>query len=125
MVVGNEGTTLWFAQANQPANGVAELTVSGLLPTLLYEFRFASAWIGAGASDPANNNAIYLLEILDGATVLATRTRNTSNGSNVFRAVCCPRTCRRWRSSPPLLARSRSGSLTRRPAVRSTTVTCS
>ncbi|WP_433379413.1 hypothetical protein [Streptosporangium sp. CA-115845] len=84
VVAGNEGTTLWFAQANQPANGVAELTVSGLLPAVLYEFRFASAWIGAGAPDPANNNAIYLLEVLDGATVLATRTRNTSNGSNVF-----------------------------------------
>ncbi|MFJ3274016.1 hypothetical protein [Streptomyces sp. NPDC086776] len=84
VVVGNEGTTLWFAQANQVANGTAELTVSGLLPAVMYEFRFASAWIGAGAPDPANNNAIYLLEILDGTTVLAARTRNTSNGSNVF-----------------------------------------
>ncbi|MFI6290028.1 hypothetical protein ACIBEJ_00495 [Nonomuraea sp. NPDC050790] len=84
VVAANDGTTLWFAQANQPANGVAELTVSGLLPATQYEFRFASAWIGAGAPDPANNNAIYLLEILDGTTVLATRTRNTSNGSNVF-----------------------------------------
>ncbi|MFF4733341.1 hypothetical protein ACFY3M_50720 [Streptomyces mirabilis] len=83
-VVAADGTTLWFAQANQPANGVAELTVSGLLPTVRYEFRFASAWIGAGAPDPANNNAIYLLEILDGATVLAARNRNVSNGSNVF-----------------------------------------
>ncbi|MFF0092682.1 hypothetical protein ACFYSF_22350 [Streptomyces canus] len=84
VVAANDGTTLWFAQANQPADGVAELTVGGLLPAVLYEFRFASAWIGAGAPDPANNNAIYQLEILDGATVLATRTRNTSNGSNVF-----------------------------------------
>ncbi|MFJ3249067.1 hypothetical protein [Streptomyces sp. NPDC086782] len=84
VVAANGGTTLWFAQANQPANGVAELTVSGLLPTVLYQFRFASAWIGAGAPDPANNNAIYLLEVLDGATVIAMRTRNTSNGSNVF-----------------------------------------
>ncbi|MFF4146876.1 hypothetical protein ACFY0A_37375 [Streptomyces sp. NPDC001698] len=84
VVAANGGTTLWFAQANQPANGVAELTVSGLLPTVLYEFRFASAWIGAGAPDPTNNNAIYLLEVLDDATVIATRTRNTSNGSNVF-----------------------------------------
>ncbi|MDX3067818.1 hypothetical protein PV518_37630, partial [Streptomyces sp. ND04-05B] len=84
VVTANNGTTLWFAQANQPANGIAELTVSGLLPATLYEFRFASAWIGAGGSDPANNNAIYLLELLDGATVLATRTRNVSNGSNVF-----------------------------------------
>ncbi|MGW2766240.1 hypothetical protein [Streptomyces sp. NPDC001275] len=84
VVAANGGTTLWFAQGNQPANGVAELTVSGLLPTVLYEFRFASAWIGAGAPDPANNNAIYLLEVLDGATVIATRTRNTSNGSSVF-----------------------------------------
>lgn len=84
VVTANGGTTLWFAQANQEANGVAELTVGGLLPAVLYEFRFASAWIGAGAPDPANNNAIYLLEILDGAAVLATRTRNVSNGSNVF-----------------------------------------
>ncbi|MFE0545199.1 hypothetical protein [Streptomyces sp. NPDC058891] len=84
VVAANDGTTLWFAQANQEANGVAELTVSGLLPTVLYEFRFASAWIGAGAPTPATNNAIYLLEILDGTTVLATRTRNTSNGSSVF-----------------------------------------
>ncbi|MFF5968269.1 hypothetical protein ACFY64_32005 [Streptomyces collinus] len=84
VVTANDGTTLWFAQANQPANGVAELLISGLLPATLYEFRFASAWIGAGGADPANSNAIYLLEILDGATVLATRTRNTSLGSNVF-----------------------------------------
>ncbi|MGW6460399.1 hypothetical protein ACWF94_31505 [Streptomyces sp. NPDC055078] len=84
VVTGNEGTTLWFAQANQVANGVAELTVSGLLPATLYEFRFASAWIGAGGSDPVGNAAIYRLDILDGATVLATRTRNVSNGSNVF-----------------------------------------
>ncbi|MER6975701.1 hypothetical protein [Streptomyces carpinensis] len=84
VVTANNGTILWFAQANQPANGVAELTVSGLLPATLYEFRFASAWIGAGAPDPANNNAIYRLDVLDGTTVLATRTRNTSNGSNVF-----------------------------------------
>ncbi|MDQ1018956.1 hypothetical protein [Streptomyces afghaniensis] len=84
VVAANNGTTLWFAQANQPANGVAELTVSGLLPTVLYEFRFASAWVGAGNPTPATNNAIYLLEILDGTTVLANRTRNVSNGSNVF-----------------------------------------
>ncbi|CAL9537768.1 hypothetical protein [Streptomyces sp. enrichment culture] len=84
VVAANDGTTLWFAQANQAADGVAELTVSGLLPATLYEFSFASAWIGAGAPDPANNNAVYLLEILDGATVLATRTRNVSQGSNVF-----------------------------------------
>ncbi|MDX3237219.1 hypothetical protein PV392_16375 [Streptomyces sp. ME03-5709C] len=84
VVVGNEGTTLWFAQANQEANGVAELTVSGLLPAVLYEFRFASAWIGAGGSDPVGNAAIYRLDVLDGATVLATRTRDVSNGSNVF-----------------------------------------
>ncbi|MEU0947645.1 hypothetical protein ABZ379_33835 [Streptomyces canus] len=84
VVAANNGTTLWFAQANQPANGVAELTVSGLIPTVLYEFRFASAWIGAGNPTPASNNAIYLLEILDGATVLAARNRNVSNGSNVF-----------------------------------------
>ncbi|MDX2643494.1 hypothetical protein PV341_07875 [Streptomyces sp. PA03-1a] len=84
VVAANNGTTLWFAQANQPANGVAELTVSGLLPATLYEFRFASAWIGAGGSDPVGNAAIYRLDVLDGATVLATRTRNVSNGSNVF-----------------------------------------
>jgi hypothetical protein len=84
VVTANDGTTLWFAQANQPADGVAELTVGGLLPATLYEFRFASAWVGAGGSDPANSNAIYRLEVLDGATVLAARTRNVSNGSNVF-----------------------------------------
>jgi hypothetical protein len=84
VVAANNGTTLWFAQANQAANGVAELLVSGLLPAVRYEFRFASAWIGAGAPNPANNNAIYRLDILDGATPLATRTRNVSNGSNVF-----------------------------------------
>ncbi|MFI2434641.1 hypothetical protein [Streptomyces sp. NPDC018693] len=84
VVAANDGTTLWFAQANQEANGVAELIVGGLLPTVMYEFRFSSAWIGAGNPDPANNNAIYLLEILDGTTVLASRTRNVSNGSNVF-----------------------------------------
>jgi hypothetical protein len=84
VVAANGGTTLWFAQANQEANGVAELTVGGLLPAVLYEFRFASAWIGAGGADPVNNAAIYRLDILDGATVLATRTRNVSNGSNVF-----------------------------------------
>jgi hypothetical protein len=84
VVAANNGTTLWFAQANQEANGVAELTVGGLLPATLYEFRFASAWIGAGGSNPVGNAAIYRLEILDGATVLASRTRNVSNGSNVF-----------------------------------------
>jgi hypothetical protein len=84
VVAANGGTTLWFAQANQPANGVATLTVSGLIPTVRYEFRFASAWIGAGNPTPATNNAIYLLEILDGTTVLAARNRNVSNGSNVF-----------------------------------------
>ncbi|WP_405961285.1 hypothetical protein OG235_37125 [Streptomyces sp. NBC_00024] len=84
VVTGNEGTTLWFAQANQEANGVAELTVGGLLPATLYEYSFASTWIGAGGSDPVGNAAIYRLDVLDGATVLATRTRNLSNGSNVF-----------------------------------------
>ncbi len=84
VVVGNAGTTLWFAQANQEANGVAELTVSGLLPAVMYQFRFASAWIGTGAPNPVANAAIYELEILDGATVLASRTRNVSNGSAVF-----------------------------------------
>ncbi|MEU0181418.1 hypothetical protein ABZ312_09535 [Streptomyces sp. NPDC006207] len=84
VVAANNGTTLWFAQANQPADGVAELLVSGLLPATLYEFRFASAWVGAGGSDPVGNAAIYRLDVLDGATVLATRTRNVSNGSNVF-----------------------------------------
>jgi hypothetical protein len=84
VVAANNGTTLWFAQANQVANGVAELTVGGLLPAVQYEFRFASAWIGAGAPTPATNNAIYLLEILDGTTVLASRNRNVSNGSSVF-----------------------------------------
>ncbi|WTW95399.1 hypothetical protein OG216_19345 [Streptomycetaceae bacterium NBC_01309] len=84
VVAANGGTTLWFAQANQEANGVAELTVGGLLPAVMYQFRFASAWIGAGAPTPATNNAIYLLEVLDGTTVLANRTRNVSNGSNVF-----------------------------------------
>ncbi|MYR62699.1 hypothetical protein GTY54_43030, partial [Streptomyces sp. SID625] len=80
----NNGTTLWFAQANQVANGVAERTVSGLLPAVQYQFRFESAWIGAGAPNPAANNAIYRLDILDGTTVLASRTRNVSNGSSVF-----------------------------------------
>ncbi|MEU9576304.1 hypothetical protein [Streptomyces chilikensis] len=84
VVAANGGTTLWFAQANQPADGVAELTVSGLIPTVLYEFRFAAAWIGAGGADPVGNAAIYRLDVLDGATVLATRTRNVSNGSSVF-----------------------------------------
>jgi hypothetical protein len=84
VVTGNQGTTLWFAQANQPATGVAELTVGGLLATVLYDYRFATAWIGAGGSNPAANDAVYLLEILDGTTVLATRTQNTSNGSSVF-----------------------------------------
>ncbi|MGW6391217.1 hypothetical protein ACWFR1_12110 [Streptomyces sp. NPDC055103] len=84
VVAANNGTTLWFAQANQAANGVAQLTVGGLLPAVMYEFRFASAWIGAGNPTPATNNAVYLLEILDGTTVLANRTRNVSNGSNVF-----------------------------------------
>lgn len=84
VVAANGGTTLWFAQANQVANGVASLTVGGLLPAVRYEFRFASAWIGAGGSDPVGNAAIYLLEILDGTTVLASRTRNVSAGSSVF-----------------------------------------
>ncbi|MFI0827287.1 hypothetical protein ACH4Q7_22845 [Streptomyces roseolus] len=84
VVAANGGTTLWFAQANQEANGVAELTVGGLLPATAYEFRFASAWIGAGNPSPATNNAIYLLELLDGATVLASRSRDVSQGSNVF-----------------------------------------
>ncbi|GAA2948229.1 hypothetical protein ACFPN0_15250 [Kitasatospora cinereorecta] len=84
VVVGNAGTTLWFAQANQEANGTAELTVSGLLPAVMYQFRFASAWIGAGAPNPVANAAVYELEIFDGATVLASRTRNVSNGSAVF-----------------------------------------
>ncbi|MEU7323418.1 hypothetical protein ABZ682_23130 [Streptomyces griseoviridis] len=85
VVAANDGTTLWFAQANQPANGVAELTVGGLVGLgVMYEFRFASAWIGAGSPTPATNNAIYLLEILDGTTVLASRTRNVSAGSSEF-----------------------------------------
>lgn len=84
VVTANDGTTLWFAQANQEANGVAEIIVSGLLPATRYEFRFASAWIGAGGSDPVGNAAIYRLDVLDGATVLATRTRNVSNGSSTF-----------------------------------------
>lgn len=84
VVAANGGTTLWFAQANQPATGIAELTVSGLLPATLYQFRFASAWIGAGGADPVGNAAIYRLDVLDGTTLLATRTRNVSNGSAVF-----------------------------------------
>ncbi|WP_329368719.1 hypothetical protein OG896_24530 [Streptomyces sp. NBC_00669] len=82
-VVLTGGNALWFAQANQDANGIAELTVGGLLPAVMYEFRFESAWVGAGSPDPANNNAVYLLDILDGTSVIATRTRNVSNGSSV------------------------------------------
>ncbi len=83
-VVNDGGGALWFAQANQVANGVAALTVGGLLPAVMYEFRFASAFVGSGGSAPANNNAIYLLEILDGTNVIATRTRDVSNGSTAF-----------------------------------------
>ncbi|MEU8831751.1 hypothetical protein [Streptomyces sp900116325] len=84
VLVPSDGASLWFAQANQPANGMAELTVSGLLPSVMYEFHFESAFVGSGAPDPANNNAIYLLDILDGTNVIATRTRNISNGSNAY-----------------------------------------
>ncbi|MGW2074268.1 hypothetical protein ACWCPK_38530 [Streptomyces sp. NPDC001953] len=84
VVVPSDGASLWFAQANQVANGVAEMTVSGLLPSVMYEFHFESAFVGSGAPDPANNNAIYLLDILDGTNVIATRTRNLSNGSTAY-----------------------------------------
>ncbi|XVV34955.1 hypothetical protein ACQPXT_13300 [Streptomyces sp. CA-100214] len=66
--------------------GVAEVTVSGLIEGAASELLFEAGW-GGGGNPPATNNAVYLAEILDGTTVLATATVDLSNGSASAGAV--------------------------------------
>ncbi|MFC7721099.1 hypothetical protein [Nonomuraea recticatena] len=81
--VGVAGPALVFSGGNLPPNGVATRTVTGLVAGAGYEFGFATSWGGSGAPNPAMNDAIYRVEILDGATVIATQQRNLSNGAGV------------------------------------------
>ncbi|MFJ4627181.1 hypothetical protein [Streptomyces sp. NPDC088847] len=80
------GDTLQFSRSNTPVTGVALRSVTGLISGAASALRFDAGW-GGGGNPPATNNAIYLVEILDGATVLATSTVNLSNGSGSAGAV--------------------------------------
>ncbi|MFB7496085.1 hypothetical protein ACFC09_15560 [Streptomyces sp. NPDC056161] len=75
------GGVLAYSGGDVPPNGVAARTVSGLLPGIGYQFRFSTSWGGIGLPDPAAQSAVYLVEVLDGTTVIASQTRNISNGA--------------------------------------------
>lgn len=79
--VGVVGGTLVFSGGNLTPNGVAQRAVTGLISGAAYELLFDAGWNGGGAP-AASNNAVYLAEALDGATVIATSTRDLSNGSS-------------------------------------------
>ncbi|MFI9591203.1 hypothetical protein [Nonomuraea sp. NPDC052265] len=74
------GGTLQFSRSNVPPNGVAQRTVTGLISGAACELLFDAGW-GGGGAPAASNDAVYLAEVLDGATVIATSTVNLSNGS--------------------------------------------
>ncbi|MFI0827288.1 hypothetical protein ACH4Q7_22850 [Streptomyces roseolus] len=78
--------TLQFSRNNAAVNGVAQRDVTGLISGAASELRFDAGW-GGGGNPPATNNAIYRVDVLDGATVLATSTVNLSNGSGSAGAV--------------------------------------
>jgi hypothetical protein len=75
------GAGLYYSGGNTTPNGVATLPVTGLIDGIAYTFRFSTSWAGAGVPNPALSDAIYLVEILDGATVIASQQRNISNGA--------------------------------------------
>jgi hypothetical protein len=74
------GGALVFSGGNATPNGVAERAVTGLIDGAGYQLLFDAGWNGAGAP-PSGSNAVYRVEVLDGATVLASLDRNLSNGS--------------------------------------------
>ncbi|WP_329361190.1 hypothetical protein [Streptomyces sp. NBC_01483] len=78
--VGVTGGTLVFSGGNLTPDGVAQRAVTGLISGAAYELLFDAGWNGGGT--PPTNDAVYRVEVLDGATVLATSTRNLSNGSS-------------------------------------------
>ncbi|MFJ3249066.1 hypothetical protein [Streptomyces sp. NPDC086782] len=80
------GDTLQFSRNNAPVNGVAQRAVTGLISGAASELLFDAGW-GGGGNPPATNDAIYRVDVLDGATVLATSTVNLSNGSGSAGAV--------------------------------------
>ncbi|MFB7114834.1 hypothetical protein [Streptomyces sp. NPDC056291] len=75
------GAALAYSTGDTPPNGIATRTVSGLLPGSAYQFRFSTSWGGVGAPNPTANSAVYLVEVLDGSTVIASQTRNITNGA--------------------------------------------
>lgn len=75
------GSGLYYSGGNATPNGVATLPVTGLIGDIPYTFHFSTSWAGAGVPNPALSNAIYLVEIFDGATVIASQQRNISNGA--------------------------------------------
>ncbi|MFI2300168.1 hypothetical protein ACH5AL_15195 [Actinacidiphila glaucinigra] len=80
------GDTLQFSRNNVAVTGVAERAVTGLINGAASALQFEAGW-GGGGNPPATNDAIYKVDILDGATVLATSTVNLSNGSGSAGAV--------------------------------------
>ncbi|MGW3736670.1 hypothetical protein [Streptomyces sp. NPDC005148] len=80
------GATLQFSRNNAAVTGVAQRAVTGLISGAASELQFDAGW-GGGGSPAASNNAIYLAEVLDGTTVIATSTVNLSNGSGSAGAV--------------------------------------
>ncbi|KQW11424.1 hypothetical protein [Streptomyces sp. Root369] len=75
------GAGLYYSGGNATPDGVATLPVTGLIGAIPYTFRFSTSWAGRGVPNPAAQDAIYLVEILDGATVIASQQRNISNGA--------------------------------------------
>ncbi|MFF3654876.1 hypothetical protein [Streptomyces olivochromogenes] len=76
------GNVLAFSGGNQPVNGVAQRAVTGLLNGAAYQLLFDAGWAGSGQPPGSGGgDAVYRVEVLDGATVLATRDRNVSNGA--------------------------------------------
>ncbi|MER7742308.1 hypothetical protein ABTX34_29005 [Streptomyces sp. NPDC096538] len=68
---------LVYSNGEQPPNGVAALVVPGLLAGASYNVEFEAAFQGLGVPTGVPQ-AIYLVEVLDGATVLASRETNVN-----------------------------------------------
>jgi hypothetical protein len=77
----NSSGTLVFSEGQTPVNGVATGTVSSVVPGQPYEFNYQAGWNGNGGGVTPLPEAMYLLEILDGSAVIASRIENLSNGS--------------------------------------------
>ncbi|MET9462431.1 hypothetical protein ABZY05_46790 [Streptomyces canus] len=76
------GGVIVFSGGNGPVDGVAQRAVTGLLNGAAYQLQFDAGWAGSGnPPGTGGGDAVYRVEVLDGATVLASRVRNVSNGA--------------------------------------------